>query len=217
MTPVHPIRVHRANVIITSLTALTVALAACGSATTASPTADPSAAQATTQATPATTVPTTPMPTPSPAPTSAPVAAAATLPVQPAASHQLLTIHVILHAVNDTAGSLSGCSPAGSCRGDYMIGDDPLFDAATGKEVGTFAYECFLVDVDHVLYHCPGVTITLTGRGQIVFTEVIEHESGKPPAIAPITGGTDEFLGATGTVTASVVSSGGDFVIAISK
>jgi hypothetical protein len=57
------------------------------------------------------------------------------------------------------------------------------------------------------------VTITLTGRGQIVFTEVIEHEAGKPPTIAPITGGTGEFLGATGTVTAKVLAGNGDFVI----
>jgi hypothetical protein len=53
-------------------------------------------------------------------------------------------------------------------------------------------YECFLVDVGSTLYHCPGVTITLTGRGQIVFTEV-------------------------GEVTARVLSSGGDFVITLTK
>jgi hypothetical protein len=73
-----------------------------------------------------------------------------------------------------------------------------MFDVATGKQVGTFAYECFLVDVQFTLYHCPDATITLTGRGQIVFTEVIQHEPGKPPAIAPITGGTGEFLGRHG-------------------
>jgi len=42
------------------------------------------------------------------------------------------------------------------------VGYDPLFDAETGTEVGTFACECFLVDVASTLYHCPGVTITLT-------------------------------------------------------
>jgi hypothetical protein len=42
---------------------------------------------------------------------------------------------------------------------------------------------------------------------------VIEHEAGKPPTIAPITGGTGEFLGATGTVTAKVLAVNGDFVI----
>ena len=67
------------------------------------------------------------------------------------------------------------------------------------------------------LYHCPGVTITLTGRGEIVFTEMIEHEPGKPPAIAPITGGTGEFLGATGTVTATVTGDGGDFLVTLTR
>ena len=61
------------------------------------------------------------------------------------------------------------------------------------------------------------MTITLTGRGQIVFTEVILHEPGKPPATAPITGGSGEFLGAMGEVTARVLSNGGDFVITLTK
>ena len=161
------------------------------------------------------------------APTAAPTADPTALPIQapnatptatatPAAS-QFQTIHLILHPTKDTVGSLTGCSSAGLCQGDFMVGYDPLFDATSGTEVGTFAYECFLVDVANTLYHCPGVTITLTGRGQIVFTELIEHEPGKPPAIAPITGGTGEFLGATGTVTAKVLASAGDFVISITR
>jgi len=28
-----------------------------------------------------------------------------------------------------------------------MVGDDPVFDVATGKQAGMFAYECFLVDL----------------------------------------------------------------------
>jgi hypothetical protein len=111
-------------------------------------------------------------------------------------------------------GSLTGCTDV-TCQGDYMVGYDPVVDAATGKEVGTLAYECFLVDPGSILYHCPGITITLTGRGQIVFAEVIQHEDGGPPTIAPITGGTGEFLGATGTVTSKKVTEGGDFVITI--
>jgi hypothetical protein len=134
-----------------------------------------------------------------------------------AAESPVGTIHLIRHPINDTDGSLTGCSNPGSCQGDYMVGYDPLFDAVTGKQVGTLAYECFLVDVGFTLYHCPDATITLTGRGQIVFTEVIQHEPGKPPAVAPITGGTGEFLGATGEVTARVLSGGGDFVITITK
>jgi hypothetical protein len=151
---------------------------------------------------------------PSQAPAPAPSVASQSL--APAES-PVGTIHLSLHPINDTVGSLTGCSNPGACQGDFMVGYDPLFDVSTGKQVGTFAYECFLVDVGSTLYHCPGVTITLTGRGQIVFTEVIQHEPGKPPAVAPITGGTGEFLGATGEVTARVLSNGGDFVIAITK
>jgi hypothetical protein len=154
-----------------------------------------------------------------PAPSQAPIVAAQ--PVAPQslapAESPVETIHLSLHPINDTVGSLTGCSNPGACQGDFMVGYDPLVDVATGKQAGTFAYECFLVDVGSTLYHCPGVTITLTGRGQIVFTEVIEHEPGKPPAVAPITGGTGEFLGATGEVTARVLSNGGDFVITITK
>jgi hypothetical protein len=127
------------------------------------------------------------------------------------------TIHFSLYPINDTMGSLMGCSNAGSCQGDFMVGYDPLLEGATRKQVGTFAYECFLVDVGSTLYHCPDVTITLTGRGQIVFTEVIQHEPGKPPAIAPITGGSGEFPGAMGEVTARVLPDRGDFVITITK
>jgi hypothetical protein len=98
-----------------------------------------------------------------------------------------------------------------------LIGHDRLTDVDTGRDAGTYSYECFLVDPASILYHCPCVTITLTDRGQIVFTDLIEHEPGRPPAVAPITGGTGDFLGATGTVTAKVLSGAGDFVITISK
>jgi hypothetical protein len=211
MTPFQPVRVHSANMIVTSFAALTVVLAACGGAATASPIAAPAAAQSTLTA----TVPPTPRPTSSLAATSAPTAAATAALVLPAAASQPQTIHLILHATNDTFGTLTGCSSPGSCQGDFMVGYDPLFDAATGKEVGTLAYECFLVDPASTLYHCPGNTFTLTGRGQIVFAEVILHEVGGPPTIAPITGGTGQFLGATGTVTSKKLSAGGDFVITI--
>ncbi len=67
------------------------------------------------------------------------------------------------------------------------------------------------------LYSCPDMTITLAKRGRIVFSEAIRHAPGLPPAVSPITSGTGEFLGATGTVTARVLESGGDFVIAIAR
>jgi hypothetical protein len=161
-------------------------------------------------------------PTLTPEPTTAATASAAVSPsagpvAAPPAASQPQTIHLVLRPINDTIGSLTGCSGAGSCQGDFMVGYDPLFDAETGKEAGTLAYECFLVDPESVLYHCPGMTITLSGRGQIVFAELIEHEIGKPPAVSPITGGTGEFLGATGTVTAKVLSGAGDFVISITR
>jgi hypothetical protein len=197
MTPFQPNRVNHA-LVVTCLAISALVLAACSGAASAPPTAAPTAAP-----TPTPTAPPTPMPAPTPTP-------AATAAPQPQ------TIHLILHPTNDTVGSLTGCPSAGSCQGDFMVGYDPLVDAASGKEVGTFAYECFLVDVASTRFHCPGVTITLTGRGQIVFTELIEHLPGKPPAVSPITGGTGEFLGATGTVTAKVLSGAGDFVIEIS-
>jgi len=194
MTPSQPIRVRRVRSLVAGLVIVTLAFAACASAATPSQTAPPAVAA-------------TPAPTPAPTAT----------PLSPAAASDPHTIHLILHPVNDTVGSLTGCSSAGTCQGDFMTGYDPLFDADTGKKVGTFAYECFLVDVASTLYHCPGVTITLTGRGQIVFTELIEHLPGKPPAVSPITGGTGEFLGVTGIVTAKVLTGAGDFVIAIDE
>jgi hypothetical protein len=185
--------------------AATIVMGACSAATvpSAAPTSPPGAVAAPSVA------------PPSPTPT---VAAPSVAPQSLAAAARTAeTIHLSLHPINDTVGSLMGCSNPGSCQGDFMVGYDPLFDVATGKQAGMLAYECFLVDVGSTLFHCPGMTITLTGRGQIAFTEVIEHEPGKPPAVAPITGGTGEFLGATGEVTARVLSNGGDFVITLTQ
>jgi hypothetical protein len=134
-----------------------------------------------------------------------------------AAAHQPLTIHIFDYPTGGTdvrVGSLTGCTDT-TCQGDYIVGYDRVVDAATGREVGTLAYECFLVDSGSTLYHCPGNTFTLTGRGQIVFAEVIQHEAGGPPTTGPITGGTGEFLGATGFVVSQKISNGGDFVITI--
>jgi hypothetical protein len=38
-----------------------------------------------------------------------------------------------------------------------------MFDSATGKQVGTLMFECFLLDPDRGIYHCPGITLTLDG------------------------------------------------------
>ena len=136
---------------------------------------------------------------------------------------ELQTIHLLEPSRNVTevtVGSLTGCTSAGGCQGDYVLGDDPLLDATTREEVGRLLFECFRVDVASSLFHCPGNTITLTGRGTIVFTEDVHFASGYPPTVWPITGGTGEFLGATGTVTSppdSTYTEGGDFLITIIK
>jgi hypothetical protein len=164
---------------------------------------------------------------PSPAPTAVPTAmptqagnATPTATATLAAAPETQTIHLVDHPTSGTlvgVGSLTGCKITTACQGDYMAGYDPVVDVSTGGEVGTLAYECFLVDPVNTLYHCPGNTITLKGRGQIVFTEVIQHEDGGPSTVAPIIGGTGEFLGATGTVTSTKVSQGADFLIAIAR
>lgn len=133
------------------------------------------------------------------------------------------TIHVLEPATNVTevsVGSLTGCTSTTGCQGDYVLGDDPLLDATTREEVGRLLFECFRVDTGSSLFHCPGNTITLTGRGQIVFTENVHFAPSYAPEDWPITGGTGEFLGATGFVTSpanSTYTAGGDFVITITR
>ena len=131
------------------------------------------------------------------------------------------TIHVLEPARNVAevlVGSLTGCTNEAGCQGDYVLGDDPLLDAASKQEVGRLLFECFRVDAASTLYHCPGNTIMLTGRGRIVYTEDVHFAPGYTPEQWPITGGTGEFLGATGFVSSpadSTYSDGGDFVITI--
>jgi hypothetical protein len=92
--------------------------------------------------------------------------------------------------------------------------------ASTALTRGSLLFECFRVDPGSSLFHCPGNTITLTGRGQIVYAENVHFAPGYAPDEWPITDGTGEFLGATGFVTSPADSSyveGGDFVITITK
>ena len=66
----------------------------------------------------------------------------------------------------------------------------------------------------------PGNTITLTGRGKIVYTEDVHFAAGYIQDQWPITGGTSEFAGLTGFVTSpadSTYTDGGDFVITLTK
>jgi hypothetical protein len=146
------------------------------------------------------------------APSVSPVASLSPVIASQAAVAGPQTIHLIEHPTNYSEVHVDSC--AGTCQGNYLAGDDPMFDAGTGAQVGTLMFECFLVDPGTRLYHCPGITIELEGRGQIVFTEKFDGSS----QTSPITGGTGEFLGATGTVTSWLPPSGnGDFVITIAK
>ena len=130
------------------------------------------------------------------------------------------TIHLTLRPGNDSyvsVRSVTGCTNTTSCQGDYLIGDDLLFDAATGKQVGTLVYVEFVVDTGDTLFHSPANTITLNGRGQIVFSETLYDDGSGRPATAAIIGGTDEFLGVTGFVISRSLSGRGDFVITINN
>jgi hypothetical protein len=164
-----------------------------------------------------TPAPATPTPTPSPVATATPSATptAAPTPAPTAAASGALTIHLIERVESGASVTVFSLTDCHCALGDYIVGFDPLVDATTNRDVGTLAYECFLVGVSD-MYHCPGNTITLTDRGQIVFTELIHHVVGGA-TIAPISGGTGEFLGVTGTVTSRKVDTGGDFVITITK
>ena len=125
-------------------------------------------------------------PSASPAPTASPSASAANQPQ---------TIHLILGLGSDTdvsVGSLAGCTNTIRCQGDYRIGDISLLDAATGKEVGTLVFVEFGVVTGTNLFCSPADTITLTGRGQIVFTETIYDDGTGKPVKGAIIGGTDE-------------------------
>jgi hypothetical protein len=65
------------------------------------------------------------------------------------------------------------------------------------------------------LFYSPADTITLTGHGQIIFTETIYDDGTGKPVKGAIIGGTDEFLGATGYVISTSLPNSGDFVITI--
>ena len=195
----------RGHVLAAFLATLALALVACNGA---NPSASPAPS--------ATTAPSA-----SPAPTATQQAAGS-----PAFTNEPLTIHVLEDPIEFTTvpvGSLTGCGKT-SCHGDQLIGRSRMLDAATRKEIGTFLVDCFLVDPGQNLYHCPANTITLTGRGQIVFTETLlfrkaTREEWARWAPWPIIGGTGEFLGATGDVDSPADStwSYGDFVITITR
>jgi hypothetical protein len=226
MTPTHPIRATSAHMVFAGLATLVLVLAACGSTNPpASPSASVSSSTRAPTATPAVTGIARPATTP-----SATVATPSSGPVTtlPPAADRPQTIHVLEDPGQFTfghVGSVTGCNSA-ACQGDTMIGRSRMLDAATREGIGTFLVNCVLIDVSQTLYHCPANTITLTGRGQIVFTETLLWGGGGPGqdtwatwAPWPIIGGTGEFLGATGTVDSPADStwSAGDFVITITE
>jgi hypothetical protein len=204
MPPTQPGRARGTAIAIAGLAALALALAAC---TSANPSASPSASVRSS-------------PGAVPGAGQAPIATQAPSAGSVGAS-QSQTIHVLEPASNVTVvsvGSLTGCTSTTGCQGDYVLGDDPLIDPTTKREVGRLLFECFRVDTGSSLFHCPGNTITLTGRGQIVYTEDVHFVAGYAPDAWPITGGTGDFLGAIGFVTSpadSKYTDGGDFVITI--
>ena len=212
MTHTQPIRATHARFLVACLATLALAIAACGSV---SPSASPSASVISgTAAEPSVSQ----APSVSPAPTNSQAPSASPVIASPAAANQPTTIHLILHPSSDTqvhVGSLTGCTE-GTCRGDYRLGDDPLFDAATGKQVGTLVYVEFAL-TEASLYYSPADTITLTGRGQIIFTETIYDNGTGQSVKGAIIGGTDEFLGATGYVISTSLPNKGDFVITITN
>ncbi len=162
-------------------------------------------------------------PSTGPAASAAPTASPTALAASPTSANKQQTIHVLEPARNVTqvsVGSLTGCTSTAGCQGDYVLGDDPLLDATTRQEVGRLLFECFRVDTGSSLFHCPGNTVSLTGRGQLVFTEDVHFAASYAQDSWPITGGTGEFLGATGSVVSSADSTyaeGGDFVITITR
>ncbi len=96
--------------------------------------------------------------------------------------------------------------------------DDPLFDATNHTRVGTIMGECFVVDTGGLMFHCPGVTITLNERGTIDVDGRFDGSAAMLAETTPITGGTGEFLGATGMVTGKALSATENrFVITITK
>jgi hypothetical protein len=207
MTLAQPFPVSHAQTLVSIGATLALALAACSSSPTASPSASVRGSPAA-------------EPTASQAQTPSPSASAYPVIASPGAIGQSQTIHLTLRPGNDTyvpVGSLTGCTNKSSCQGDYLIGDDQLFDATTGKEVGTLAYVEFVVKTGDTLFHSPANTITLTGRGQIVFSETLYDDGSGRPATGAITGGTGEFLGATGEVVSRSLRGSGDFVITITK
>lgn len=210
MNPIQPSRAIHAGLVgaLACLATLAFALAACSDT---SQSAGAAAAAGTASPSPAPTLvaksaaPTLAKPTPRPVSTLPPPA------------HRAQTIHVLEDPVSFRTVSVAGCTSTAGCEGDQLIGTSRMLDADSRVVVGSFSVTCVLVDPDQNLFHCPTNTVTLTGRGDIVFDETVSLDGHPFPEPWPIVSGTGEFLGATGSVESPDDStwSYGDFVITI--
>jgi hypothetical protein len=135
----------------------------------------------------------------------------------PPAAHRAQTIHVLEDPIVFQDVQIAGCASTVGCKGDQLKGRSWMLDATTRAVVGTFVVRCVLIDPDQNLYHCPANTVTLTGRGDIVFDETVSLDGHPFPEPWPIISGTGEFLDATGSVESPDDSTWtyGDFVITI--
>lgn len=191
----------RHALVVTGAVTLALALGACSAASpTSSPPTSVAAAEASVSPAP-----------PLAKPASRPVA---TLP-QPA--HRAQTLHVLEDPIAFHTVAVAGCTSAAGCEGEQLIGRSRMLDADTFEVVGDFDVKCVLLDPSKNSYHCPANTITLFGRGDIVFDETFNLGGPWNPVPWPIISGTGEFLEATGSVASPEDSTWprGDFVIAI--
>lgn len=110
----------------------------------------------------------------------------------------------ILHFREPTTNG-SSINAAGKVnrQGDYLVWDDPLKDASTGKSVGRVAGLCMLVDAKTQVYDCGPVTYILSGG--TIYSEGLLYGNGKSVP-GPIVGGTGKYEGVHGHVVVSAIS-----------
>jgi len=135
----------------------------------------------------------------------------------PPPAHRPQTVHVLEDPIAFQTVQIPGCTSTAGCEGDQLNGRSWMLDATTRSVVGTFVVRCVLIEPNQNLYHCPANTVTLNGRGDIVFDETVSLDGHPFPEPWPIISGTGEFLGATGSVESPDDSTWtyGDFVITI--
>jgi hypothetical protein len=89
----------------------------------------------------------------------------------------------------------------GESIGDYIVFQEKLFHA--GERVGSAAVVCHLTRARRTVFRllC-WATVTLRGRGDIIVQGKVAFREGStmPPVLA-VTGGTGDYVGASGTMT----------------